>query len=59
MTRGKKAEQLEEPDDGEPGASADQQGAAAASSPDKLEELTSLVKSLVCSQASRDLQMER
>ena len=40
MTRGKKAEQLEEPNDREPGATAYQQGAAAARKPDKLEELT-------------------
>lgn len=59
MTRGKKVEQIEEPDDGEPGTPADQQGTAAASSPDKLEKLTSLVKSLVCSQTSRDQQMEK
>jgi len=61
MTRGarsKRAERQEEPVDGDPGTSADQQGAAAASSPDKLEELTSLVKSLVSSEAERDQNMK-
>jgi len=55
MTKPKKAEQQVEPDNGEPGGSADQQGPSA-SNPDKLEELTNLVKSLVHSQASRDEQ---
>ncbi len=37
MTRGKKAEQLVEPDDGEASTVGDQQRAAVASNPDKLE----------------------
>lgn len=52
MTRGKKAEQ--EPDDA-PCFTTDQDGSAATSNLDKMEELTSLVKS----QASRDQLMER
>ena len=45
-------------DDGEPVALFDHQDGAAARNTDKLEELTSLVKSLVRSQASRDQQVE-
>ncbi|KAE8287814.1 Septin-6 [Larimichthys crocea] len=60
MKRGaKRTEHHEEPDDGVPGDAADQRGATAASNPDKLEELTSLVKSLVVSQASRDERMDK
>ena len=55
MTKPKKAGQQVEPDNGEPGSSADQKGASA-SNPDKLEELSNLVKSLVHSQTSRDEQ---
>jgi len=40
------------------GTSADQQGDAAARTPDKLEELTSLVKSLISFQAARDQKIE-
>lgn len=54
-------EHQEGPDVGEPVPSDEQQGAPAAedSNPDKLEELTSLVKSLIQSQASRDEQLEK
>lgn len=57
MTRGKRGEQHEEPDYGELVSSSDRQGRAEASKPNKLEELTSLVKSLVRTQTSRDEQM--
>lgn len=43
MTREKKGEQHEEPDYGELGSSADQQGGAEANKPDKLEELTAFL----------------
>lgn len=60
---GKKVESQEEPDGGEPVPPADHQGAGAASAatsnPDKLEELTTLVKSLIRSHASRDQQVEK
>nr|XP_054591418.1 uncharacterized protein LOC129155510 [Nothobranchius furzeri] len=62
MTRGKKTEQLwEEPDDGEPNP--EQLGAAApataAREPDKLEDLSNLVKTLIRPQSSSDQLLEK
>lgn len=52
-------EHHEESDHGTLGAAAEQQRAMAAINPDELEELTSLVKSLVVSQASIHKKMDK
>lgn len=56
---GKKTDHQEEPESDDPAVSAEQQGEAPSSSGGKLEELTGMVKSLLCSQASRDQLLEK
>ncbi|XP_078793179.1 uncharacterized protein LOC144987743 [Oryzias latipes] len=59
MTRGKKTETPDLPLDDDKATSSHQEGAAAPDEPDKLEELTTLVRTLVQSQASRDKLVEK